>query len=69
MPLFPCAQKTNLQGTDLLKEDVDRFQILINCNYHDKKKMYKDGSGKSLNNLSDMNIFELSSSAVSVETG
>lgn len=33
------------------------------------KKMYKDGSGKSLNNLSDMNIFELSSSAVSVETG
>ena len=34
-----------------------------------KKKMYKDGSGKSLNNLSDRNIFELSSSAVSVETG
>ena len=34
-----------------------------------KKKMYKDGSGKSLNNLSDMNVFELSSSAVNVEIG
>ena len=31
--------------------------------------MYKDGSGKSLNNLSDMNVFELSSSAVNVEIG
>ena len=68
MPLFHCAQKTDLQGTDLLK-DVDRFQIM-NCIYHDKKKkMYKDGSGKSLNNLSDMNVFELSSSAVNVEIG